>query len=321
MSAAPSLIALLLAVGAGAGDGVPLVIAHRGASGLLPEHTLEAVALAHGLGADFVEQDVVLTGDGVPVVLHDVTLDSTTDVAARFPDRRRADGRFHALDFTLAEVKTLRVTERFDPATGERVFPGRFPAGAAEFRVPTLAEELELVGGLNRTTGRTVGVYPELKRPDVHRAAGRDLAAAVLAVLAGHGYRTRTDACFLQCFDGGELRRVRNELGCDLRLVRLVEDVPTDDELRAIAAVAGGLGPPLSAVIAVDADGRDVDTGLVGRAHAAGLSVHPWTARADAPPAFAADFPELHRDLRAAGVDGLFTDFPGRSRRLLRAGP
>jgi glycerophosphoryl diester phosphodiesterase len=92
----------------------PLVIAHRGASGYLPEHTLAAKAYAHALGADFIEQDLVLTKDDVPVVLHDIYLDTVTDVAVRFPERKRADGRFYVIDLTLAELKQLRVTERFN---------------------------------------------------------------------------------------------------------------------------------------------------------------------------------------------------------------
>ena len=113
----------------------PLVIAHRGASGYLPEHTLAAKAYAHALGADFIEQDLVLTKDDVPVVLHDIYLDTVTDVAVRFPERKRADGRFYVIDLTLAELKQLRVTERFNAKSGARVFAGRFPAGQAEFRV------------------------------------------------------------------------------------------------------------------------------------------------------------------------------------------
>src|SRR5688500_2812370 len=92
----------------------PLVIAHRGASGYLPEHTIAAKAYAHALGADYIEQDLVLSKDDVPVVLHDIHLDTVTDVAKRFTDRKRADGRYYALDFTLAELKQLRVTERFN---------------------------------------------------------------------------------------------------------------------------------------------------------------------------------------------------------------
>jgi glycerophosphoryl diester phosphodiesterase len=92
-----------------------LVIAHRGASGYLPEHTLEAKVLAYEMGADYLEQDLVLTKDDVPIVMHDIHLETISDVALRFPDRKRSDGQFYALDFTLAEIKQLRVNERINP--------------------------------------------------------------------------------------------------------------------------------------------------------------------------------------------------------------
>src|SRR5690606_14785247 len=116
----------------------PFVIAHRGASGYLPEHTREAKMLAYGQGADYLEQDVVATRDGELVVLHDVYLDVVTDVAARFGERRRTDGRFYAVDFTLDELKTLRVVERRQPGTNDRVFPRRFADDEVEFRIVTL---------------------------------------------------------------------------------------------------------------------------------------------------------------------------------------
>ncbi len=156
------------------------VIAHRGAPGYLPEHTLAGVAMAHAMGADYIEQDVVLSRDGELLVLHDLTLDAVTDVAERFPGRERQDGRFYALDFDLAEIRTLRVHER-RRADGEPAFPGRFARSDVTFRVPTLREEIALIQGLNRSTGRDVGVYVEPKSPAWHRAEGRDLLAACLS--------------------------------------------------------------------------------------------------------------------------------------------
>ena len=149
--------AILVAVtllSAPAGRGAPLVIAHRGASGYLPEHTLEAKAVAHAQEADFVEQDVVLSRDDVPVVLHDLYLDAVSDVAEVYPGRSRDDGRFYALDFTLAELRRLRLSERLDPRTGRQLHPGRFPAGTGRFQIVTLAEELEFLAGLDRSTGQ-----------------------------------------------------------------------------------------------------------------------------------------------------------------------
>src|SRR5688500_1899970 len=160
-----------------------LVIAHRGASGYLPEHTIAAKAYAHALGADFIEQDLVLSKDDVPIVIHDIYVDTVTDVAKRFPNRKRADGRYYVLDFTVAELKQLRVSERFDARTGGRVFPRRFPAQQSSFQLSTFEEELQLIQGLNRSTGRVAGIYPEIKQPKWHNVQGRDISRVVLAIL------------------------------------------------------------------------------------------------------------------------------------------
>ena len=311
-------IMVFATLAAAAAQAAPIVIAHRGASGYLPEHTLEAKALAHGQAADFIEQDVVLTKDDVPVVLHDVHLDAVCDVADRFPERRRDDGRFYALDFTLAELRTLRFSERRDPQTGRQVFPGRFPAGTGTFRIATLAEELEFLAGLDRSTGRRTGIYPEIKQPAWHRREGHDISPLVLDVLRKHGFATKDDFCFLQCFDADEVQRLRRELGWEGRLVQLVGEAPAgatgpadpllaDGVLAGLAATVDGIGPPLDRVIG--RDGRP--TGLVAAAHRAGLVVHAYTFRRDKLPAFATDADEALRVLfDEAGIDGLFSDFP-----------
>ncbi|PTX94457.1 glycerophosphodiester phosphodiesterase [Opitutus sp. ER46] len=301
----------------------PLVIAHRGASGYLPEHTLPAKALAHGLGADFIEQDVVLSQDGVPVVLHDIEIDNVTDVAKRFPDRHRANGRFYAIDFTLAELKQLRVTERFDVKTGERVFPGRFPAGRSTFSISTLEEELQLIQGLNQSTGRVAGIYPELKAPAWHREQGQDISAIVLPILARYGYRTKADPFFLQCFEFAEVKRLRTELGFAGRMVLLVgkygEGAKPEDNgklltaaaLDEVAKYADGIGPALALLVTVDSDGKARPNDVVRLAHERKLVVHPYTFRSDALPKFCAT-PEAFFDLffNEVGIDGLFSDFP-----------
>jgi glycerophosphoryl diester phosphodiesterase len=302
----------------------PLVIAHRGASGYLPEHTLPAKALAHGLGADYIEQDLVLSKDNVPVVLHDVHLDTVTDVATRFPERKRADGRYYALDFTLAELKQLHVRERFNPVTGQPVYPKRFPGGGSAFQIPTLEEELQLIQGLNRSTGRVAGIYPELKAPKWHRDQGRDLAKAVLPILARYGYATKNDLCFLQCFELEEVRRLRGELGWKGRLVMLIEgdakgDDGTDYErlctaegIKELATLVDGIGPPLTRLASWPAGGAGAPklTELVTQARAAKLAVHPYTVRTDALPRNCPSIDELHRVLfRELAVDGVFTDF------------
>jgi glycerophosphoryl diester phosphodiesterase len=297
----------------------PIVIAHRGASGYLPEHSLPAKALAHAQGADALEQDVVMSRDGVPIVLHDTSLDATTDVAARFTGRARADGKHHCTDFTLAELRTLSLSERIDPATGRQVFPDRFPHGHSRFAIVTLEEELAFVAGLNRSTGRTVAVYPEVKAPAWHRGEGHDVSKAVVDILWRHGYATKGDPCFIQCFDPEEVIRIRRELGWQGRLVQLIggsdqDALVTPEGLARIATVADGIGPSLDRIL--DASGDPTD--LVARAHAAGLVVHPYTLRRDRLPPWAASFDDHQGALFAAGVDGAFSDFPDLTAEWLR---
>ncbi|GEP44824.1 glycerophosphoryl diester phosphodiesterase [Brevifollis gellanilyticus] len=285
----------------------PLIIAHRGASGYLPEHTLEAKAMAHAQGAHYLEQDLVLTKDDIPVVLHDIYIDTVTDVAEKFPARHRDNGRYYALDFTLAELKTLNATERFDVKTGKQVYPNRFPKGQGTFRIPTLEEELQLIQGLNRSTGREAGIYPEIKEPLWHQKEGHDISRIVLPILHKYGYKTKSDRCFVQCFELEEVERLRGELGWQGRLIYLTSKALTPETLAQVAKVADGIGPDIKLVIAPD---RSL-TPLVKDAHALGLKVHPYTLRVDALPKFATSADDLLTLLLGkAGVDGLFSDFP-----------
>jgi len=313
-----------------------LVIAHRGASGYLPEHTLAAKAMAYAQGADFIEQDVVLTQDDVPIVMHDIHLDTTTDVATRFPERKRADGRYYAIDFTLAEIRTLSVHERIKLDSGAPAYPKRFPQGKSAFRIATLAEEIELIQGLNRTTGRDVGIFPEIKAPEFHHAEGRDLSRIVVDMLASYGYRTKSDKAIIQCFDWAETRRIREELGYQGRLTQLfgendwkISPATDYDALRTpaglaeIAKVADGIGPWVNQIVTGGkAGGRVSMTSLVADARAAGLTVYPYTARADALPDWAADFEDLlNIILFDADADGIFTDFPDKTVMFVGGGP
>lgn len=320
----PALAATLTVPGVGADPAAPFEIAHRGASGYLPEHTLEAVAMAHGLGAAWIEQDVVMSRDGALVVLHDLTLDATTDVAARFPGRKREDGKWYALDFTLAELKTLEVKERFDPKTGKPTHPRRYSGELPVFRIATFEESLSLVQSLNASTGRQAGVYPEVKRPAWHLAQGRDLGAAVVAMLKRFGYGEKTDLCHLQCFEYDEIRRLREKIGYQGRLVQLlgggdkVGEGNTDfarlrspEGLKELARWVDGIGPPLDEIVKGETPREKRITALVADAREAGLVVHPYTARSDSLPKWAASYRELTDILEEAGVEGYFTDFPG----------
>ena len=199
-----------------------LIIAHRGASGYLPEHTLEAKAYAHALGSHYIEQDLVATGDDELVVLHDIYLDQVTNVAKVFPNRHRDDGRYYVRDFTLNEIKRLSVWERRKLGRAEAVFPLRFPTGVGKFQIATLEEEIKLIQGLNAASGRVVGIYPEIKRPAWHRSEGFDITLSTLDVLSGFGYTRRDDPIYLQCFDLAENKRIRKELGSQLKLVKVI---------------------------------------------------------------------------------------------------
>lgn len=320
--------AVWVTVAAALSQAAPIVIAHRGASGYLPEHTLAAKALAHGQGADCIEQDIVLTKDDVPIVLHHIHLDAVSDVAEVFPGRSRGDGRFYVLDFTLAEIRRLRVRERRDPRTGRQVYPNRFPTTTdAGLHISTLGEELDFLAGLDRSTGRRTGVYTEIKEPSWHRREGHDASPLVLDVLRRHGFANKSDPCFVQCFDGDEVRRIRHELRWAGRLVQLLETAPQDaavdpllapGALETLARTADGIGPPIGRVL--DAEGRP--TGLVAAAHAVGLVVHPYTFRIDQLPSFAGSADAaLHGIFVAAEVDGLFTDFPDVCLRWLQQHP
>lgn len=300
-------------------DSQPLIIAHRGASGYLPEHTLEAKAMAHGQGAHFLEQDVVLTKDSVPVVLHDIHVDTVTDVATRFPERKRADGRYYALDLTLAELKQLRVHERTDAKTGRQVFPKRFPQEIAFSTIPTLEEELQFIQGLNRSTGRQAGIYPEIKQPKWHLEQGYDVSAKVIPLLKKYGYESKTDLCYVQCFELEEVKRLRTEHQWQGRLIMLMgggakgsdgtdfEYLRSEVGLAELKKIADGVGPAINSVIKPD---KSV-AAWVKQARSVGLEIHPYTLRVDELPKFVANADELLSLLfHEAQVQGLFTDFP-----------
>ncbi|MCS7468785.1 glycerophosphodiester phosphodiesterase [Stieleria sp. ICT_E10.1] len=309
----------------------PIVIAHRGASGYVPEHTLVAKGIAHAMGADYLEQDVIATKDHHPVVLHDIYLDTVTDVARRFHGRSRPNGRYYAIDFTLAELKTLEVLERFDHRNGRNVFPGRYSGGAGGFRICTLDEEIRFIQNLNRTTGRQVGIYPEIKQPSWHRDEGCDLTSIVLQSLDRFGYRDKSDNCFLQCFDEFEVRRIREDLSYQGRLIQLVGDghdarsgtdysrMKTSEGLADLAKVVDGIGPNLAAIVRWDDSQAAKLTELVAEAHRFGLAVHPWTVRADDLPKGCATLQQLIDTLRQAKVDGLFSDHPDQVLTCLAA--
>lgn len=326
-----------------------VVIAHRGASGYLPEHTLPAKAMAYAQGADFLEQDLVMTKDNELVVLHDHYLDRVTDVAERFPDRARKDGRYYAIDFTLPEIKSLKFTEGFDIKGGKQVqsYPGRFPMGKSDFRVHTFQEEIEFVQGLNHSTGKNIGLYPEIKAPWFHQQEGKDISTKVLEVLKQYGYTSKSDNVYLQCFDANELKRIKDQLepkmGMDLKLVQLIAYTDWNETyeqkadgkwvnydydwmfkpgaMKKIAQYADGIGPDYHMLIVEEKSkpNQIVLTDMVKDAHASNMAVHPYTIRADKLPKYVTDVNQLFDAIyNQAGVDGVFTDFPDKGVQFLQ---
>ncbi|MEI9533621.1 glycerophosphodiester phosphodiesterase [Moellerella wisconsensis] len=331
---------LVMSVSAIAQTNSKVVIAHRGASGYLPEHTLPAKAMAYAQGADFLEQDLVMTKDNQLVVLHDHYLDRVTDVADRFPDRARADGRYYAIDFTLDEIKSLKFTEGFDIVDGKKVqsYPNRFPMGTSDFRVHTFQEEIEFIQGLNKSTGKNIGIYPEIKSPWFHQQEGKDISTRTLEVLKDYGYTTKDANVYLQCFDANELKRIKNtllpKLGMDLKLIQLIaytdwnetqEQKPDGswvnysydwmfepDSMKEVAKYADGIGPDYHMLFNENSTPNNIQlTGMVQDAHANKMAVHPYTIRVDKLPKYAKDGNQLYEIIyNTANVDGAFTDFP-----------
>ena len=300
----------------------PLIIAHRGASGHRPEHTLEAYRLGAEMGADFVEPDLVSTKDGVLIARHENEIGGTTDVADKFPDRKRTktiDGQaitgWFTEDFTLAEVKTLRARERL--AFRSHAYDG-------QFQIATFDEVIELAQQLGKKLGRPVGVYPETKHPTYFRSIHLPLEEKLLASLQKHGWNSRDAPVFIQSFEQENLRVLRGQT--QVRLIQLVSaaTMVEGDGLKNIAAYADGIGPEKRLVVPVNADGSlGTPTDLVTRAHAAGLLVHIWTIRVDKEflPAGYHGKPEAEfEQFRQLGVDGVFTDFPDVAAKSYAAG-
>jgi glycerophosphoryl diester phosphodiesterase len=335
------------------GDDVqPIVIAHRGASGYVPEHTLAAYFLANEQGADFIEPDLVMTKDGVLVVRHENEISGTTDVADRpeYANRKTTktiDGAevtgWFTEDFTLAELKTLRVMERL---------PELRPANTrfdGMFEVPTLEEVLALVQGVNdqrrqaaseeeRQLLKPIGVYPETKHPTYFADIGLAMEEPLVALLDRYGYRGSDALVFIQSFEVSNLKQLAKMT--DVPLVQLINEsgqpydfVVADDSrtyadlaqpagLAEIATYASGIGANKNLLTPRTSDGLlGTPTTLVRDAHANGLVVHCWTFRAEnsfLPKDFQSSTDEAaYGDLAGEvnhflelGIDGFFTDQP-----------
>ncbi|MDB5468646.1 MAG: glycerophosphodiester phosphodiesterase [Caulobacter sp.] len=322
---------------------IPVVIGHRGASGERPEHTDLAYRLAIEQGADFIEPDLVVTRDGALVARHENEIGGTTDVAARaeFAGRRATKvidaasitGWFTE-DFTLAELKTLRCRERLP-----QLRPGN-AAWDGQASILTFQEVVDLAQTEGDRVGRRVGVYPEMKHPTFFASVGLPIEGRMAAALKAANLHGRDGGAFVQCFEVAPLKTLRGLVKTPL--VQLIGDeggpadapgtlyraMTTAAGLKAIAAYADGVGPEKGLVVPTDGTTLLPPTAFVADAHAAGLKVHPWTVRREnvfLPPALRSpgEGPEALRatgDVQAmfaalfkAGVDGVFSDFPGEA--------
>jgi glycerophosphoryl diester phosphodiesterase len=304
-------------VGRGAPAERPIVIAHRGASGYRPEHTLAAYELAIAMGADYVEPDLVSTRDGVLIARHENEISGTTDVAGRYPERRtrkQIDGKWvqgwFTEDFTLQELRTLSARERLPELRGTQ-YDGRFP-------IPTLLEILDLVRRKSQELGRPIGIYPETKHPTYFASVGLPLEERLVSALSDAGLRLPTDPAFIQSFEPWSLRKLRRLTR--LRLILLIDEdgasLITAAGLREIKGYADGIGPNKRLIIS---PGR-TPSSLVTAAHAHGLLVHPWTFRREAvflPPEYHGDAVAEMAQFCRLGVDGLFSDFPDLAREAV----
>ena len=293
------LTSLFLLFSATLAFGDSLTIAHRGASGYLPEHTLEGAAMAHGWNVDYIEPDLVMTKDRQLIIMHDIHLDTTTNVSKIFPKKKRKDGRFYVIDFSLKEIKQLKVNERIDLKTGKRAFPTRFPLNKGDFRVPTFEKFIELIQGLNKSSGRNVGIYPEIKAPSFHRKSGFDITKKVVEVLKKYRYTSKKSKIFLQCFEAKTLKRLRKEFNVKIPLIQLIADdawklnkenyanMRTPKGMQTISTYADGMGMWINHLIKVDKTKGPQSLGLIEAAAKLKLPIHVYTLRKEQlPPGF-----------------------------------
>ena len=301
-----------------------LVIAHRGASGYLPEHTYSGAVMAFASGADFLELDVVMTKDGHLIVMHDLTLNATTNVEEVFPEKNNKKGKSQVIDFTLNEIKLLKVHERSSRTGKNAAFPQRFPIDYQLFEIPTLDNMINLVKGLSKSSGRIMGLYIEIKAPEFHKKHNKDPASTLLKMLKHHGFKEATDPVFIQSFDSKTLKKLRYQHKTRLRLIQLIGEnhwrlsdtdftyLKTEKGLNEVSKYADGVGPWMDQLVTgVDFSGNIQITNLVKNARRKDLLIHSYTFRADRLPDYVSNFDELlDIFLNEVGVDGIFTDFP-----------
>jgi glycerophosphoryl diester phosphodiesterase len=322
----------------------PLVIAHRGASGLLPEHTLEAYQQAIDQGADFIEQDLVLTSDKVLVCRHEPMLSGTTNVSElpQFASRKtikRVDGveynDWFVSDFTLAEIKTIKAKQAL--ADRPQQYNGLYS-------IPTFQEVIDLAKAQSQAKGRTIGIYPETKHPTFHEQLGLPLTSKLMDALTAAGWNNRDAPVFVQSFEVSNLRAIRDQYKSTVKTVQLLDadgvdangnlvmaaphaqpydfvvagdprtfyDLSTDAGLDFVKTYANGIGPWKPYIQPYTPTAKLPATNLIERAHQRGLLVHAYTFRNEARyllPAYQNNPAAEYKNFYDLGLDGVFSDY------------
>lgn len=307
-----------------------VVIAHRGASGVVPENTLVGVGIAHTWGVDYIEADLVLTKDDELIVFHDNYLDAVTDVAQKFKNRARKDGKHYVIDFTLTEIRKLLVHERINLKNGKQAFPKRFQMSKSHFIIPTFQDFIDLVKELNRTTGKDIGIYPEIKLPEFHQKEGKDITKAVFKSLESNGYNNKAAKVFVQSFFPPALKRLKEDFEAKFPLILLVgennwgETSIDFDELKTKAGLSkwrkyiNGVGAHIPQLVKINKN-KIYSSGFAEAIHSLNLSVHAYTHRTDQQidSGVSEDvlFKFLLKDLK---IEGVFSDFGNTAIKLSR---
>ncbi len=322
------------------------VIADRAASAYLVEHSLPSVAMAVALGSDYIQLDLTMTADGRVIVFHDLSLERMTDVAARFPGRQRDDGKFYVVDFTLAEIQQLALREPVGDDLGDS---GPFPSQLEylHFTIPTLEEELELIRGLEKRMGRTIGIAPEIKNAWFYKREGRDLSFAVLKILSRFAYKSVSNPVFLQSYDPDELKRIRKELfpklSMELKLIQLIgtndgtetmveewgkwvgynyDWIFTRTGIRSMASSVAGIGIDKQRLL--DAAGEMLLPDFVTTLHDLGMEVHilHLNKKGDFSPPYSISYEQaLEFFYFTLGVDAIHTDSCDEAVKFLQERP
>jgi glycerophosphoryl diester phosphodiesterase len=293
------------------------IIAHRGLPRLYPEHSMQSLKEAMKFEPQYVEPDVVLSKDGVAFVLHDTHIDTTTNVAKVFPDRKRKDGRYYAIDFTAIELKKLNINHRIELKSGKPAFATRPLLKKSNLRIPTLEQFLVSVANHNKKHKKKIGVYPEIKAPRFHEKENKDIVKIVHDQLLAFHKKYPETPIILQCFDFKSIKRLATELKSPFFLVQLVAEnswkesdtdydwLKTKNGLKEVRKYAKGLGPWIPQIVTPDKK----PTSFLKEAKKLGFKIHPYTLRNDALPKVIGSEEELLKLLiKDLKVDGIFTD-------------